>query len=375
MTYKKSDVLGRSRRSDRIYSRESAAALRRAMRRDLTYDRIFARQNAIAYRRSSIVALRLPDSRSLIVYRRLPPTDRQSQLRRFTERKMNGKLFQSIGRRRADTDKRVRREYMRFVWRKRRAHICPDLFFACDSLRHSSGVHIPLPRGAAGMSFCSSGSPAFCICCFSRISPPRCSVAAGERPARVYDFTRRIPSSCTAAEAKKKRRCSPISRRSSASACSFFLRAENGCDRFKRAPLFRAKPKPSPRSFRRAAAEITAFSDRRGRRAVLAVGAILLAAVITVCAGVLGIKYEGRGYAKSEGERSGAHLGGAERVLEIAAPRTIGALCAVDCVSEALGQRPKCGAFPHTEFRGIRRRTDCVPVGLIAAENAHRIPR
>ena len=47
--------------------------------------------------------------------------------------------------------------------------------------------------------------------------------------------------------------------------------------------------------------EITAFSDRRGRRAVLAVGAILLAAVITVCAGVLGIKYAGRGYAKSEG--------------------------------------------------------------------------
>ena len=47
--------------------------------------------------------------------------------------------------------------------------------------------------------------------------------------------------------------------------------------------------------------EITAFSDRRGRRAVLAVGAILLAAVITVCAGVLGIKYAGRGYANSEG--------------------------------------------------------------------------
>ncbi len=114
----------------------------------------------------------------------------------------------------ADTDKRVRREYMRFVWRKRRAHICPDLFFACDSLRHSSGVHIPC-RGARRYELLFVG-----IACllYMLLLPNIASsmLGRGRRAAgAVYDFTRRIPSSCTAAEAKKKRRCIPISRRSS----------------------------------------------------------------------------------------------------------------------------------------------------------------
>ena len=216
-----------------------------------------------------------------------------------------------------------------------------------------------MPRDAAGMSFCSSGSPAFCICCFSRISPPRCSVAAGERPARST-ISRRIPSSCTAAEAKKKRRHIPISRRSSSfPACLYFGRSRSlrrvhlGALRQRDHRVFR-QTRTARRSRSRRDPSCRGDHGMRGRARHQIRGARLR---------------------KFRRERSGAHLGGAERVLEIAAPRTIGALCAVDCVSEALGQRPKCGAFPHTEFRGIRRRTDCVPVGLIAAENAHRIPR
>lgn len=164
----------------------------------------------------------------------------------------------------ADTDKRLRREYMRFVWRKRRAYL-PGFVFSLVILFVIAPVSAFLAAGRGGYELLFVGIACLCICCFSRISPPRCSVAAGERPARST-ISRRIPSSCTAAEAKKKRRRIPISRRSSSfPACLFFLRAEKGRRPFQRKLLFRGEAEAFAAFISvRCGREITAFPTDAG---------------------------------------------------------------------------------------------------------------
>ena len=184
----------------------------------------------------------------------------------------------------ADTDKRVRREYMRFVWRKRRAYL-PGFVFSLVILFVIAPVSAFLAAGRGGYELLFVG-----IACllYMLLLPNIASsmLGRGRRAAgAVYDFTSDSVVLHGGGGEEEATSYSDITE--IVELPRMFVLFAGG----KRAATISA----------RCGREITAFSDRRGRRAVLAVGAILLAAVITVCAGVLGIKYAGRGYAKSEG--------------------------------------------------------------------------
>ena len=201
----------------------------------------------------------------------------------------------------ADTDKRVRREYMRFVWRKRRAYL-PGFVFSLVILFVIAPVSAFLAAGRGGYELLFVG-----IACllYMLLLPNIASsmLGRGRRAAgAVYDFTsdsvvlhggggeEEATSYSDITEIVELPRMFVLfagGKRAATVSKEAFISGEAGA--------FAAFISV------RCGREITAFSDRRGRRAVLAVGAILLAAVITVCAGVLGIKYAGRGYANSEG--------------------------------------------------------------------------
>ena len=200
-----------------------------------------------------------------------------------------------------DTDKRVRREYMRFVWRKRRAYL-PGFVFSLVILFVIAPVSAFLAAGRGGYELLFVG-----IACllYMLLLPNIASsmLGRGRRAAgAVYDFTsdsvvlhggggeEEATSYSDITEIVELPRMFVLfagGKRAATVSKEAFISGE--------AEAFAAFISV------RCGRGITAFSDRRGRRAVLAVGAILLAAVITVCAGVLGIKYAGRGYANSEG--------------------------------------------------------------------------
>lgn len=200
----------------------------------------------------------------------------------------------------ADTDKRVRREYMRFVWRKRRAYL-PGFVFSLVILFVIAPVSAFLAAGRGGYELLFVGI----ACLLYMLFLPNIASAMLGRGRRasgaVYDFTADSVVLSGGGEEEATAYSDITEIVELPRLFVLFAGGKTAATVSKGAFISGEAEAFAAFISARCGREITAFSDRRGRRAVLAVGAILLAAVITVCAGVLGIKYEVRGYAKSEG--------------------------------------------------------------------------
>lgn len=154
----------------------------------------------------------------------------------------------------ADTDKRLRREYMRFVWRKRRAYL-PGFVFSLVILFVIAPVSAFLAAGRGGYELLFVG-----IACllYMLLLPNIASsmLGRGRRAAgAVYDFTSDSVVLHGGGGEEEATSYSDITEIVELPRMFVLFAGGKGRRPFQRKLLFRAKPKPSPRSSRCAAAE------------------------------------------------------------------------------------------------------------------------